>query len=239
MSSSLTSWKNVPNFITNDIMLMAGLGSLQDLHKCRQVCQSWNVIISQQMTRKDQIWSKAENLAGQIKKNLNDGPLLHEIFNAASLAHHRMLRSVRYLDLRDITLATVTTEELVSLTSSVERGIKFRNVSNFDLVRVLDSINCKWLNISRQTLSSEATQALVRAMQSHVESVYLGEEGEVDITMTQYSGHGKCKGVTCYGETADRYREEVKTWAQMMNWYWRLETGGAISIMKNGTCETQ
>ena len=63
-------------------------------------------------------------------------------------------------------------------------------------------------------------------MQSHVESVYLGEEGEVDITMrmlTQYSGHGKCKGVTCYGETADIYREEVKTWAKMMNWYWRLE----------------
>ena len=54
--TSASGWKNLPNLITNDIMLMAGLGSLQDLHKCRQVCQSWNVMMSQ-MTKykKDKI----------------------------------------------------------------------------------------------------------------------------------------------------------------------------------------
>ena len=45
----------------------------------------------------------------------------------------------------------------------------------------------------------------------------LGYYGEVslDITaLTQYSGQGKCGVVKCWYGTADRYREELSSWAQ-------------------------
>ena len=98
--TSSSGWQSLPNHITDDIMLMAELGSLQDLHKCRQVCQRWNVMISQ-MTRlkKDQIRRKAESLAHQIKKKNWD---TYQIVTAASLAHHKILGSVRRLDLIDL-----------------------------------------------------------------------------------------------------------------------------------------
>ena len=75
--------------------------------------------------------------------------------------------------------------------------------------------------ISRQTLSSEETQALVRAMESRVETVTLGDWGDVSLdirALTQYSGQGKCWRVSCSDDTAVRYREEVNTWARRMNW---------------------
>ena len=54
-----------------------------------------------------------------------------------------------------------------------------------------------------------------------MEEVELGEEEEVtlDITsLTQYSGQGKCRRVTCWSATADRYREEVRSWAKRISW---------------------
>ncbi len=32
----------LPDFIFNEIMLMIGLESLESLHRCRQVCKTWN-----------------------------------------------------------------------------------------------------------------------------------------------------------------------------------------------------
>ena len=68
----MARWKNLPDVIFSDIMMMIGLNSFEDLHRCRQVSQSWNVMISE-MTKykKDQIKSKAESLADQIEKKWN------------------------------------------------------------------------------------------------------------------------------------------------------------------------
>ena len=55
----------------------------------------------------------------------------------------------------------------------------------------------------------------------NVERVELGFVGDVSldiITLTQYSGQGKCGMVMCFDVTADRYREEVRGWAQCINW---------------------
>ena len=245
MTHSSTSWKYLPKRIFDDMMMMTELGSLQDLHKCRHVCQSWNVMISE-MTKykKDQIKSKAESLADQIEKKWNERlyPLLPEIVSAASLAHHGKLRPVSYLDLRDFSLASVPTKHLVALASLVKLEIKFWHVSNCDLTSILDCAKSEWLNFNRQSLSSEETRALVRAMETGVNCVELGEEGEVSLDMTaltQYSGHGKCVSVTCYGDTADRYREEVRTWAQRMNWIEKDGFNHEITITKNDTCGIQ
>ena len=36
------SWLTLPELIFTDVMLMVGLGSLESLHRCRQVCSKWN-----------------------------------------------------------------------------------------------------------------------------------------------------------------------------------------------------
>merc|ERR1719195_1361369 len=91
-------------------------------------------------------------------------------------------------------LASIPAEHLASLVSFVTRNVDIINVRNCDLINILDNIKSKVLRISSMTLNSEETRALVRAMESRVERVILGFEGEVilDIrALTQYSGQGK------------------------------------------------
>ena len=45
-SSLWNGWHTLPDFIYSDIMMMLGLESLEDLNKCRQVCQGWNGMLS-------------------------------------------------------------------------------------------------------------------------------------------------------------------------------------------------
>ena len=78
--------------------------------------------------------------------------------------------------------------------------------------------------ISGQSLSSEETRALVRAMESVVTEVFLGDLGDVSLDMTaltQYSGQGKCVGVRYEewsDESAARNIEQLRCWAQRVNW---------------------
>ena len=226
----MASWKILPDVVFCDIMMMTGLNSLEDLHRCRQVSQSWNVMIAL-MTKykKVSIRNKAESLASHIIKEsryqgqvILHSPSVPKIVTAASLVHHGMLDSVEVITLRDVDLASVPAEHLASLASCVTEGVIISNVSNCDLTSVLDTVTGPVLSISRQTLSCEETRALLRAMDSRVELVCLGEEGELSLDMTaltQYSGQGKCGQMECYEDTADRYREEVRSWAQRINWY--------------------
>ena len=47
LNQQRTSWKNLPDLVFDDVMMMAGQASFEDLCKCRQVCQRWNVMMSQ------------------------------------------------------------------------------------------------------------------------------------------------------------------------------------------------
>ena len=38
------------------------------------------------------------------------------------------------------------------------------------------------------------------------------------MALTQYRGQGKCWEVACYRETANRYREEVRSRAKRISW---------------------
>ena len=56
----------LPELIFSDIMLMVGLESLESLHRCRQVCRTWN-----EMILKD-IWenqSRKKIMKMSIEKN--------------------------------------------------------------------------------------------------------------------------------------------------------------------------
>ena len=40
-------WLMLPDLVFSDIMIMVGLESLESLHRCRQVCSTWNEKILQ------------------------------------------------------------------------------------------------------------------------------------------------------------------------------------------------
>ena len=55
-------------------------------------------------------------------------------------------------------------------------------------------------------------------MESGVELVELGDV-TLDIrVLIEYNGQGKCWMVECYRDTANRYREQLRTWAKSRNW---------------------
>ena len=158
-----------------------------------------------------------ESLVSRVKGILRD--YLPGITCAASLAHHRLLSSVWNMDLWNVDLTSVPAENLASLASSVTWCVYIRNVSGCVLVNILDSVNCKWLEIRHQSLGSEETQALVRAIESGVEELRLYGMVTLDIRgLMEYNGQGKCWEVACYTDTADRYKEQLRTWARSRNW---------------------
>ena len=154
----------------------------------------------------------------QVRRALGKS-FLPAISCAASLAHHGLLGSMQRMVLRDVDLTSVPAEHLASLASSVTFSVCIQNVSGCDLITILDSVKSRLLSIRSQSLDSEETQALVRAMDSRVEEVWLYEEVTLDIReLMEYNGQGKCRRVDCYCDTRDRYREQLRTWATSRNW---------------------
>ena len=74
-----------------------------------------------------------------------------------------------------------------------------------------------YLNMSKQSLGREETQALVQAMESRVQVVTFGVKGEMKLyinVLTEYSGQGKCREMMCN----EAHSEELETWAKSQNW---------------------
>ena len=168
-SSMSIGWQKLPDIIFGDIMMMVGLKSCEDMHKCRRVSQSWSEMISL-MTKfkKDPIRKKAENLAAEIRDNWMwpHAPILPEITTAASLAHHGILGSVEDMVLENVDLTSVPVKHLASLASCVTQCVEIINISN--VIIILDSVNCETLSISRQSLSSEDTKHKVFSSQVYM-----------------------------------------------------------------------
>ena len=187
--------------------------------RCRQVCRSWNLMIMLMTKhRKDTIRRRLEVLAARLKPRPDYG----DIPTAISLNHHGLLDSVEILWLWSVDLPRVPAEHVVSLVSCVTQCVRIVDVRNFDMVTLLDSVQCVTLRIRRQNLSTEETWALVRAMESNVEVLELsGEEGDVTLDFTvlsQYSGQGKCYWVLCHQLFKAMYEKQVRSWAQKIKW---------------------
>ncbi len=136
-----------------------------------------------------------------------DSDVLANITCAASLAHHGLLNSVKWLWLEDIDMTTVPAEHLASLVSRVTEHLVIENVHGCDLVTVLDSVKSKELLIKSRSLNSEETQALVRAIESGVERVRLIDKVKIDIS-----------AITSYNRLLDRCRGKLMTLARSRNW---------------------
>ena len=152
LDKTRNEWQNLADLIFSDIMMMAGLEDLDELQKCRLVCQNWNMMITQ-MTRdkKHTIRRTAERMAAQIRENwstLRHTPLFPEISRAASLAHHRMLGSVRVMRLQDVDLASVPAQHLASLASCASLLAVLHKVRKSQLSPILDNIKSDVLGLT-------------------------------------------------------------------------------------------
>ena len=90
-------WLSLPELIFSDIMMMVGLESLESLHRCRQVCKTWN-----EMILKD-IWesqSKKKIIKERIERNWAPGmlPSDEEISHAKWLGGDVFFVQIHYTD---------------------------------------------------------------------------------------------------------------------------------------------
>ena len=71
----------LPDEIFNEIMMMVGLESLGDLHRCRQVCKHWSKMIKNDICQSGR---KRRIIRERIEKNWGPGmfPTDEEISNA-------------------------------------------------------------------------------------------------------------------------------------------------------------
>ena len=227
-SSSLSSgWQNLPDVIMRDILSMVGQNSLEDLHKSRQVSQSWNEslqLLSQK--RRDTIKRKAESQTGEEWK-LEYWPKLPEIVKAGELAHHGMLSSLKAMWLQDedcqvLDLTSVPAEHLAALASCVKIwGAVVINKVKCDLVPIIVNSQCEVLSIFNQTLGTEETRALAWAMETGVEVVSLSEVILEDIMeITKYNGRGICRKLTLnlHGDDVEENKTKLRNWAQEIDW---------------------
>ena len=171
-------------------------------------------------------------IASLVKKfsSLKSFPELQIVTCAASLAHHSFIKSIPSLLLSRLDLSLIPVDQLASLVSCVTWSVEIRSdVTGCDLLRFIDSLRCEWLYIG-VNMGSEETQALVKAMESHVVNVMIRGSWKMtlDITeLTKYSGQGKCSQIHCYGYV-DVFKEELMTWAQRKNWKTELINNGPL-----------
>ena len=173
------------------------------------------------MVKYDPILTIYHYTTNQTRSNqIRYAALLHKISSAASLAHHGLLRYLDIISLCNMDLRSVPDESLASLVSCVERCVAIENVNNCNII--LDSVKSKWLTIKKQSLTSEETRTLVRAMESKVEEVNLGllDEESVSLDMaalTYYSGEGKCEAVNLGKIFFGKYEAELRNWVKRID----------------------
>ena len=112
-----------------------------------------------------------------------------------------------------------------------------QTVRGCDLVKIIDSVKCERLVIVNQNLDREATEALVRAMDTRIEDADLKHRLWEDDTkwnldmeaLTKYNGRGRCKSIILLARKADKYRQWLQDWAQDRDW--SVSNDGEVCIL--------
>ena len=102
MSTSLVSDGLIlPEEILSEILLMVGLESLESLHRCRQVCQTWNELIMKDIwenPRKKNIALHCK-IATKIKRKFLMFPSNDVILHAKWQGKHKILISLNLVQI--------------------------------------------------------------------------------------------------------------------------------------------
>ena len=68
-------WATLPDLMFSDIMMKVGLESIEGLHRCRQVCQTWNKMILSDICR-----SKSKKIIREkVEENWGPGMLPSDV----------------------------------------------------------------------------------------------------------------------------------------------------------------
>ena len=133
--------------------------------------------------------SDVERLVAKIRAIFDPHPYPlngSHIADAASLAHHGFLGSVRGLSMKKAYLSSIPIEHLVSLVACVKDKVRIEDVVFHDfpegnyyryLLAILDNVQCECLSVTVQWLGTKGTRALVRAMRTRVRKLCVGLDG--------------------------------------------------------------
>ena len=137
-----------------------------------------------------------------------------EVKRAALLAQEEYLTSVTYLNIRDMDISDIPSDQMDKLASTVTEGVMIDNMTPTSRVSsILASVQCPWLGLVNMNVSEENTRALVTAM-TQVQTVYLSCV-TLDIEeLTQYDGQGHCREL----EVGSEMRRRLREWAADKGW---------------------
>ena len=173
---------------------------------CKEMCPIFKMEVDSLVNRIVKNSSK-----NRYQFNLNNGLTLELLTAAARLAHYGQL-GFDHLNLCHLDLSTVPGEHLCSLASSGRDTFRIQTVRGCDLIKIISSVKCNRLGISNQNLDTEATEAVVQAMDTRIEEAEIidykmfrflrgnAELGEEDMkwmldmeALTKYNGKGRCR----------------------------------------------
>jgi len=177
-------------------------------------------------------------LAREIERSTiiitGDPKQLEKAITLSNLFSLGVIESVQHLDLElnpgisSLDLGSLSGNHLLTLVSCVTESITIRDVTNYDVTTLIESVRCKELILSGKKLNQEETEALVRAMTTRVEIVQLdmdavGLDYSVSLdfdTFTNYTGDGICRLVsfnhTCIKWSDDESDDTDDDWGDMI-----------------------
>ena len=165
------------------------------------------------------ITNKADKIAEYMEDaDIEDNLSLAEVQCGAALATQGYITQLENLWLYDIDTSLVPASDLSSLVKCVSDGVSITSVTG-DLSSLLSSVQFRNLLITNTSLSTADTQRLVAAMVTRVKWVTLDGGVTLDMdTLAQYDGTGECGDVRIWSDTTERYRGQLKVWADNMGW---------------------
>ena len=143
-------------------------------------------------------------------------PSVAEVRCAAALAATGHLTSVEDMKLENLELPS--SEDMLSLARVVNTWVWLNNVTG-DIAPLVSSLACTELRMSNMDLDQTTTSGLVLGLQNGVASLNLHDGARLHIQrLMEYDGRGWCGELVCWDNTRDAYQQEVKTWADRINW---------------------
>ena len=161
---------------------------------------------------------QAKQAAKKIRKT-GEGwyrPSVSDLRVAAELVNTGYLAEVKCLSLEDLDLSPSDEADINSLLSVCTDHVEINNVRGCDLI--IKHVKSEVLWICNQILSASETADLVTIMRDRVERLVLGWHVTLDVETVdcRLLRQGTCRELQCYGNTCDKYREYLTSWAYTM-----------------------
>ena len=164
----------------------------------------------------DAIQRKADNFGLLLEHS--SSPSQAQVSSLATFIHHGYITEVQSMWMVNIDLSEVAHASSLADVNGTKQV--FIDDITGNISALISRIKSHDLVIYKMMLSTEDTAALVQGMQTNVVEVELGGglvELDIDALLT-YDGRGLCGVVQCYGETRERYGDQLAAWGETMGW---------------------